>query len=49
VGVASARAAGTRVIGVNTGQGGQSPKTADLVVDNLFSGAAEVRRFIESV
>ncbi|MFH0919647.1 MAG: HAD family phosphatase [Fibrobacterota bacterium] len=47
VGVAAARAAGTRVIGVRTGQGGQSPKEADLVVDNLDTGAAAIHRFLE--
>ena len=47
VGAASARAAGMKVIGVNTGQGGKSPKAADRVVDDLESGAGAVRAFLE--
>jgi HAD superfamily hydrolase (TIGR01509 family) len=47
VGVASAKAAGMKVIGVMTGQGGTAPKEADLLVDNLEVGADSVHRFIE--
>lgn len=46
VGVEAGRAAGMRVIGVRTGQGGQSPKDADLVVDDLEHGLPELLAFI---
>lgn len=47
VGVAAAKAAGMRVIGVRTGQGGTAPKEADLMVDDLYTGRNEVIKFIE--
>jgi len=47
VGVAAAKAAGMRVIGVRTGQGGTAPKEAHLMVDDLDSGSETVIKFVE--
>jgi beta-phosphoglucomutase len=46
IGVLSAKNAGTRVIGVQSGHYADSLSLADLVVRDMASGLAEIKRFI---
>jgi beta-phosphoglucomutase-like phosphatase (HAD superfamily) len=44
--VAAGKAANMKVIGVMTGQGGKTPKNADLLVENIEKGFSEIVKMI---